>query len=314
VDGLHGAQIPRSQSEREQLAKEWLLRLIERTPLTELGELPVAWMVNEAPGLIAQILGRLGVDDPGAETAAAAERLARSITELRSGPGAAEEIPRDLAMLHSLLVEELAGGTSRRGRGEFPRAAERLANVFGEIQGAVNRSLLDQRAAANELGATPEQTRLAEWMRSLLAEQQRYGIGFGLALIDIDGLDRINSAYGRNAGDRLVAAVGDVIKGQIRSTDHAFRYDDDEFVVLAPHSDAAGLLVMAERIAELIESSQAAEGPRIAVSVGIVGCPADGDTEERLIESATAATYAAKAAGRSVATNPSVASAALQDR
>ena len=116
--------------------------------------------------------------------------------------------------------------------------------------------------------------------------QRRYGHGFALALIDIDGLGRINDAYGREAGDRMVAAVAGVIRRQVRATDQAFRLEEDEFAVLAPHQDAAGLLPMAERIAALIESSQAPEGPRIAIAAGIVACPADGETVERLLESA----------------------------
>ena len=315
VEGWHGAQDPRSASEREELAKEWLLRLIERTPLSELGELPIAWIVSEAPSLIAEILGRLGVDDPAAAPGAAGTRLAESLGRLRPGPAGADEIPRDLAMLHSLLIETLdTGAIPRRRTGDFPRAAERLATVFGEIQGAVNRSLIEQREPAAASEAQAAEPRLQEWMQALLAEQERYGSGFGFAIVDVDGLSRINDAYGHESGDRLVGAVGDVIKKQIRSTDHAFRFDDDEFAVLAPHSDVPGLLSMAERIAQLIESSQVEDGPRIAVAIGVVACPADGDTEEGLVESATAATYAAKAAGRAVATNPGVPSTALQDR
>ena len=73
--------------------------------------------------------------------------------------------------------------------------------------------------------------------------------------------------------------------------------------MLAPHQQASGLVTMAERVAELVEGSQAAEGPQIAIAAGVVGCPADGDTVERLLESATEATYAAKAAGNPVATS-----------
>ena len=314
MDGWHGAQTSRSQPDREQLAKEWLLRLIERTPLNELGELPVAWIVNEAPALIAEILGRLGVDDPDRQTGSVEARLADGLRRLRNGPDAAEKIPRDLAMLHSLLVETLEGGAPRPRRGDFPRAAERLANVFGEINGAVNRSLRDQRATEGELGVSKQDARLREWIRSLLAEQQRYGYGFGIALVDVDGLAQINEAYGRAAGDRVVAAVGDVIRKQVRASDQAFRYEEDEFVILAPHSGVAELLALGRRISDLIEDSQAADGARIGVAIGVAACPDDGDTEERLIESATAAVYAAKAGGRPIATNPGVAPTPLQDR
>lgn len=314
VDGLHGAQIARSQREREQLAKEWLLRLIERTPLDQLGELPVAWIVAEAPALIAEILGRVAGDQPDADLGAAEARVAQTLLRLRPGPDAAAEIPRDLAMLHALLVEALHGGVPRRTG--FPQAAERLAETFGGLQGAVSRSLLEERGGAgvHELSGQSEQAQAREWLRALLAERERYGHGFGLALVDVDGLGRINEAYGRAAGDRLLGAVGDVIRREIRASDRAFRFGDDEFAVIAPHSDVSGLLVMGERIAQLISSAQATEGPRIAVAIGVVACPADGDTEESLIESATAATYAAKAAGRAVGTNPGGGRAALQDR
>ena len=40
MEAADAGQIPRSQEEREQLAKEWLLRMIDRTPLPEVGELP----------------------------------------------------------------------------------------------------------------------------------------------------------------------------------------------------------------------------------------------------------------------------------
>ena len=59
VDDLHGSQIARSTRERDQLAKEWLVRLIERTPLTDVGELPLADFTEQAPKLIDAILDEL---------------------------------------------------------------------------------------------------------------------------------------------------------------------------------------------------------------------------------------------------------------
>ncbi len=318
MDSLQGGQIPRSDTEREQLAKEWLLRLIERTPLPDVGGLPVSWIVAEAPPLIADIVAAL--QDPTTATdreLEPAERArAAALRRLREGPGAAEQIPRDLAALQALLVETIRREIPERRAGDFARAVERLAEVFGSIQGAVAQSLVDERtggAAIDELTGLAGPAQLEEWMRVLLANQRRYGHGFALAVIDIEGLGRINDAFGRTAGDRMVAAVAGVIQRQLSETDRAFRLEEDEFAILAPHQDAAGLLPAADRIASLIETSQAADGPRIAIAGGIVDCPADGATVERLLESATEATYAAKAAGRRVATSPSAGEPVLQD-
>jgi diguanylate cyclase (GGDEF)-like protein len=295
------------------------MRMIERTPLPEVGELPVSWVAAEAPPLISDIVAALAAPATATERElepGARERAGR-LTRLREGDDAPEQIPRDLAALQALLVENVRREIPERRSGDFSRAVERLAEVFGEVQGAVTRALVEERsggAATDPLTGLPGAVQLEEWMRVLLANQRRYGHGFALALIDIDGLARINEAYGRSAGDRMVTAIAGLLRRQVRATDPAFRLEEDEFAVLAPHQDAPGLAPMAERIATLIAESQAADGPRIAIAAGIVGCPADGDTVAGLLEGATEATYAAKAAGRAVALSPSGSSAPLQDR
>lgn len=313
------AQIARTPREREQLAKDWLLRMIERTPLPEVGDLPVSWIVAEAPPLIADIVAAL--TDPAAapdrELEPAERERAAQLARLRDGPGAPEQIPRDLAALQALLVETIRREIPERRPGDFAQAVERLAEVFGSIQGAVASSLVEERsggARVDELTGLPGPIQLDEWLRILLAEQRRYGHGFSVMLVDVDGLGLINDAYGRESGDRLLTAVAGVIRRQVRGVDQAFRLPGSEFCVLCPHQDAASLVPMAERMASLVEGSQAAEGPRIAVAIGIAACPDDGEEAELLLETAQQATYAAKAAGRHVGTGPNGPEPIVQDR
>lgn len=313
------AQIARTPREREQLAKDWLLRMIERTPLPEVGDLPVSWIVAEAPPLIADIVAAL--TDPAAaldrELEPAERERAAQLARLRDGPGAPEQIPRDLAALQALLIETIRREIPERRPGDFAQAVERLAEVFGSIQGAVASSLVEERsggARVDELTGLPGPIQLDEWLRILLAEQRRYGHGFSVMLVDVDGLGLINDAYGRESGDRLLTAVAGVIRRQVRGVDQAFRLPGSEFCVLCPHQDAASLVPMAERMASLVEGSQAAEGPRIAVAIGIAACPDDGEEAELLLETAQQATYAAKAAGRHVGTGPNGPEPIVQDR
>ena len=293
--------------------------MIERTPLPEVGDLPVSWIVAEAPPLIADIIAAL--TDPAAaldrELEPAERERAAQLARLRDGPGAPEQIPRDLAALQALLVETIRREIPERRPGDFAQAVERLAEVFGSIQGAVASSLVEERsggARVDELTGLPGPVQLDEWLRILLAEQRRYGHGFSVMLVDVDGLGLINEAYGRESGDRLLTAVAGVIRRQIRGVDQAFRLPGSEFCVLCPHQDAASLVPMAERMASLVEGSQAAEGPRIAVAIGIAACPDDGEEAELLLEAAQQATYAAKAAGRHVGTGPNGPEPIVQDR
>jgi diguanylate cyclase (GGDEF)-like protein len=304
-----GSRIAQHQEGPDRLAKDWLLRLIERTPLDEVAEIPVSWIAAEAPPLIADIVAALR--DPGDETAfrlegAARERLAE-LTRSREGSAAAERIPRDLAALQALLVEAIRREIPERRAGEFADAVERLAEVFGSVQGAVLGRIVDERsggAQVDELTGLPGPIQLEEWLRLLLADLQRYEQGFALAVIDIDGLAKINEAYGRDAGDRLLTAVAGVVERQVGVADRAFRLGEDELCIVAPRQDAEELQPIAERIAALVADSQASEGPRIAIAIGIAACPADGTGREELLEAAQQATYAAKAAGEPVAVSP----------
>ena len=293
--------------------------MIERTPLPQVGDLPVNWIASEAPPLIADIVAVLAdpTASPDRELEPAERERAAKLARLRDGPGAPEQIPRDLAALQALLVETLRREIPERRTGDFAQAVERLVELFGSIQGAVASSLVEERsggARADELTGLPGPVQLEEWMRILFAEQRRYGHGFALALVDIDGLGKINEAYGRDAGDRLLTAVAGVIRRQVRGVDQAFRLDGGEFCILSPHQDATGLVPMAERIASLVESSQLAEGPRIGVAIGVAACPDDGEEPEPLLEAAQQATYTAKAAGRHVGTGSGGPEPVLQDQ
>jgi diguanylate cyclase (GGDEF)-like protein len=299
------AGISRSTRAREELAKAWLLEVLERTPLEEAEEVPVAWIARETPELIADILR--GVEAPASVgelelPAAGMERIAE-LGRLRSGDAVAR-IPRDLAALQALLIEALRREVPERRLGSFAASVERLAEIFGDISSQVTERLVRERsggAAIDQLTGLPGSADLYEWLRILLAEQRRYGHPFSLLTIDIEGLGRINQAYGRDAGDQMLRAVAGIVKSQVRAVDRAFRPGDGQLCVLAPHQRADQLRPMAQRLCDVVDRSQASGGPRVAIAAGIACCPDHADGAEALIEAAEEAAWAAKAEGRGVA-------------
>jgi diguanylate cyclase (GGDEF)-like protein len=303
----------------DELAKAWLLRVVERTPLSAVGDVQLDLLTRDAPRLIDGILRELGA--PAGETrtdlADEARERVQVLGRLRHGEQAPAEIPRDVAALQTLLIESLRRDIPEQRAGDFARSVERLAEIFGSIQATVTETLVRERsgeARSDGLTGLPGYAELHEWLRILLAEHRRYGHPFAVSLVDIEGLGRINEGYGRRAGDRLLAVVATVIRNQIRSVDRPFRVGDDEFCVLAPHSGASQARPAAERLTQVIEGSQSEHGPRIAIAVGIAACPENGDEPDRLLEVAEEATYAAKAAGQPVAVAASRGPVPLQDR
>jgi len=280
-----------------------MLEILDSTPLAEASEIPVDWLASEAPELIADILR--GVADPvGGGLELSPDGLER-ISELCAllGPEAPVRLPRDLAALQALLIETLRAEVPERRIAGFAHSVGRLASVFGDIQGQVSEQLVTERAgdpASDPVTGLPGEAELHEWMRILFAEERRYGHPFALALIDVDGLRHVNQAYGRAAGDRMLAAVAGVVTGQVRTVDRTFRLRDDELCVLAPHSSSSATRRMAQRLCDLVDRSQTADGPRVAIAAGVAACPEHADDTQSLLAAAEEASFAAKAAGKPV--------------
>src|SRR4051794_21467538 len=82
VDRSSAAPTGRDRERAERLTKDWIARLIERTPLAEVGGLPLARIAAEAPPLISTAFVALGSGERGpGELAEAAVRLAELFGE-----------------------------------------------------------------------------------------------------------------------------------------------------------------------------------------------------------------------------------------
>ncbi|HYU61569.1 MAG TPA: GGDEF domain-containing protein [Solirubrobacterales bacterium] len=310
------AEYARIEMAQDDLAKAWLVRIIERTPPSELGDLPVSWIANEAPPLIAEILRELASGAAPDDLAPERRRRARELGKMRRGAGGPAQIPEDLASLQTLLIEALQREVPERQSGSFAESVGRLAEIFGSIQSGVAEALVDERsgwAKRDDATGLPGSAQLHEWLRILVAEYRRYAHPFALLLVDIDGLGRINEAYGRQVGDRMIGAVASAIDHQVRTVDRAFRLAEDEFCILAPHQVASRVQPLADRLTSTVNGWQHQEGPRMTVTVGVASCPEHGDNEQRLLEAAEEATYAAKASGRRFAVGSGGAKSFVQE-
>jgi len=302
-------EIARSPAAWERLAKDWLLEVIERTPLAEIDGVPLAWIADEAPPLIAEILGQ--VSDPGADRdlvlPPTALGRAASLASRRSEAGAAARLPRELAALQALLIAALGKEIPERDRGEFARAVGRLAEVFGAVQSAAMESLAKERSGGvprDPDTGLPGPAELHEWLRMLASDHRRSGAPFSILHLEIEGIERVTAGYGEDAAWRMVAAVTAVVSGQLAGRERAFRVGQGQLIVLAPGRSAAELVELADRLTEIIASSQPERSPRVTVTVGLAAYPEHSTDAESLLEAAEEAAWAAQASGDEVAVAP----------
>jgi diguanylate cyclase (GGDEF)-like protein len=203
------------------------------------------------------------------------------------------------------LREELAEKEPER----FAEAVEQLVDATGAIQAAAAEELIRRRSRELESQANTDALtglgnlrHLQKQITHLLAVHKRYGHPFGVLLMDIDGLKRINDGHGHQAGDRVLMQVAMSLQRSIRNVDVAARLGGDEFCVLAPEQAPEAAATLAERLATAVREEVAApDDPPVSMSIGVAACPSHGEDAETLIDAADRAMYRAKAAGESVA-------------
>ncbi|HET8785488.1 MAG TPA: GGDEF domain-containing protein [Candidatus Limnocylindrales bacterium] len=142
-----------------------------------------------------------------------------------------------------------------------------------------------------------------------IARSARSGRGFCLLMMDLDELKSINDRLGHFHGDRVLAAVGQVVSDGVRRIDTAARYGGDEFVVLLPETDPTGAFVVAEKIrigVNELDLGLPDDAVRPSLSVGVVSYPDDGGTADELMISADRAMYTSKRAGKNRVTGVNV--------
>ena len=70
-----------------------------------------------------------------------------------------------------------------------------------------------------------------------VSRARRHGHALSLAVVDIDGLKKVNDSAGHGAGDDLLRAVAATLRTALRREDVAYRVGGDEFAVLLPAID-----------------------------------------------------------------------------
>lgn len=126
-----------------------------------------------------------------------------------------------------------------------------------------------------------------------------------LLMCDIDHFKKVNDTYGHLFGDRVIRAVSQVLKDNVKGRDTSARYGGEEFVVLLPDTSLEGAQAVAEKIRRTIEAGRIKKGgseevARITISLGVARY-VPGESGASFIERADRALYAAKNGGRNQA-------------
>jgi diguanylate cyclase (GGDEF)-like protein len=149
-----------------------------------------------------------------------------------------------------------------------------------------------RRAELDPLTGLANRGRMWEMLEYEVTRAERYGRVLSFVMFDIDGLKRVNDGHGHLAGDEALVGAARLMRERSRASDTAARFGGDEFALVLPETPLAGALAVAEKIRASVEELGA-----VTISAGVASAPDDGRTAARLLGTADARLYAAKAAG-----------------
>jgi diguanylate cyclase (GGDEF)-like protein len=127
----------------------------------------------------------------------------------------------------------------------------------------------------------------------------RYRGSFALAYIDVDDFKTLNDRHGHAAGDRLLAAIGHLLRVSVRRLDTTARLGGDEFVLLLPEADLRSSRATLEKLRRRLGAATAgAAAAAVTFSIGAVVFESSPASAEEALERADAVMYRAKREGK----------------
>lgn len=131
----------------------------------------------------------------------------------------------------------------------------------------------------------------------------RFGRDLTVIFIDVDHFKFFNDANGHQAGDQVLKTLADIMTNASRESDTVARWGGEEFIVVAPETDGAAAVKLAEKIRQAVAAypfPHSAEQPLgfVSLSLGVAAKSGVTETPEKLLRHADDAVYRAKDAGR----------------
>ncbi|MGY2985692.1 diguanylate cyclase (GGDEF)-like protein [Bradyrhizobium sp. USDA 4518] len=185
------------------------------------------------------------------------------------------------------------------------RLADNLAFALESFDRADEKHKADERieylASHDSLTNLPNRETFNEMLHHAISAADRHRRQLAVLFIDLDRFKVINDSLGHDAGDMLLVAIAERLRGSLRASDVVARLGGDEFVVILEETAERDDV---ERIAGdlLVSLSQplqlSGHECHTTASIGIAMYPADGSDVQTLTKNADMAMYLAKEDGK----------------
>ncbi|MEA5449714.1 diguanylate cyclase, partial [Leptolyngbya sp. CCNP1308] len=205
-----------------------------------------------------------------------------------------------LAQGETLGLFYLSASEVKQPTQQLARAvAEQVALALANLQ---LRETLKYQSIRDPLTGLYNRRYLEETLTQEIERAQRQHHPIGVIMLDIDHFKRFNDVHGHAAGDRVLEAVGQLLRDSVRGSDIACRYGGEEMTLVLPEAPPDVTLARAEAIRYAIGQLQVSYNgmtlERLSASLGVASFPDHGAKGIDVVKAADVALYQAKTRGR----------------
>lgn len=210
---------------------------------------------------------------------------------------------RDVEQLKPRLTEVMAGTAAMKSsvetlRNKVAASQEEISRLRSDLERARDDAILDPMTGIlNRRG-------FEKRIESLLSQKPADGSSHCLVMLDIDHFKMVNDTHGHLMGDRVIQAVGEILRTSVTHAAHAAaRYGGEEFALLLPQTSLDQSIQLAEAVRTRTKAMKIRHRTTqevlltITISGGVAEMKPDDDASS-LIARADAALYQAKSGGR----------------
>jgi diguanylate cyclase (GGDEF)-like protein len=190
-------------------------------------------------------------------------------------------------------------------------SVEDLGAIVTRVDVTRSHEVLDivsETALRDGLTRLPNRSLLEDRIATAVARTERGQSAPAILFMDLNRFKVINDELGHEAGDRVLATVGQRLSASLRAADSCGRWGGDEFVAIVEvnrKDDPHALSSVIDRICETLNAPLELDGMEldVGVSIGAV-LVRPGDTPTELVAMADAAMYEAKRSRRRAVVAP----------
>lgn len=106
------------------------------------------------------------------------------------------------------------------------------------------------------------------WVADEEARERRYRRPTTLVVVEVTGLDAVTAFFGSDAAVRVVTEVADIVRANVRTSDHAALVGPARFAIMLPETDEVRAVNFVERVRAACDRWLESNAPTVGIGFG----------------------------------------------